>query len=135
MDVSTSGRCLCGAVQYRFVGEPIFTSHCHCASCRRHTGSPMATFVGFRSEQVSMVGGTLQHYTSSPGVRRGFCANCGTPMSYQADKFPDEIHLYIGTLNDPGRFVPEFHVFHAERIPWFDTADTLPRYAGLPDEE
>ena len=52
-------------------------------------------------------------------------------MSYDADKFPDETHLYVGTLDDPERFVPTFHVFYAEHISWFDTADDLPRHQGL----
>jgi hypothetical protein len=134
MDDSRSGACLCGAVQYRVDGEPLFTGYCHCASCRRHTGSAVAAFVGFRREQVSFASDTLAHFGSSPGVSRGFCAKCGTPVCYEAETYPGEIHLYIGTLNDPARFKPTFHVFHANRIPWFDTADTLPRHPGLPDE-
>jgi ketosteroid isomerase-like protein len=41
------------------------------------------------------------------------------------------VHLYISTLDRPEDFEPQIHVFFAEKIPWFDTADHLPRYAGL----
>lgn len=68
-------------------------------------------------------------FESSPGVRRRFCAGCGNPLSYEADKFPGEIHLYISTLDEPEQYSPQFHVFFSERIPWFDTVDELPRHA------
>ena len=41
----TTGRCLCGAIQFEFAGEAVETTHCHCESCRRQTSSPVATFV------------------------------------------------------------------------------------------
>ncbi len=39
------GRCLCGAIEYEYSGEPILVVHCHCESCRRQTASMVATFV------------------------------------------------------------------------------------------
>ena len=41
------GRCLCGAVRYRVTGEPIWTAHCHCQSCRRATSAAFATYAGY----------------------------------------------------------------------------------------
>ena len=109
-------------------GEPIWIGHCHCESCRRNTGSAVATFVAFRPSQVTYTHGNRQFFISSPGVRRGFCSNCGTPLSYEAEKFPDETHLYLCTLDEPGKFVPTFHVFYKERVPWFEISDDLPRH-------
>ncbi len=94
----------------------------------------MATFAGFRPDKVAFTAGARQFYASSPGVRRGFCEKCGTPVSYDADKYPNEIHLYVGTFDEPERFAPTFHVFYAEHINWFDTADDLPRHPGLPGD-
>ncbi|MEM7533920.1 MAG: GFA family protein [Chloroflexota bacterium] len=126
----TTGQCLCGNVRFAMVGEPIWVGHCHCLSCRRNTGSAVATFVGFHPYQVTFTQGERRFYASSPGVQRGFCQDCGTPLSYETEKFADEIHLYISTLDEPARFVPQFHTYYAERIPWFDTADDLPRHEG-----
>ena len=42
--MTTTGRCLCGAIQFEFAGEAVETTHCHCESCRRQTSSPVATF-------------------------------------------------------------------------------------------
>lgn len=124
------GKCLCGNIQFRVEGEPAWVGHCHCHSCRRNTGAAVATFVGFSPDQVTYTTGERQIYKSSPGVRRGFCANCGTPLTYEADKFPGETHFYISSFNQPEKFIPQFHVFYAERIPWFEIADDLPRHAG-----
>lgn len=131
MTVSTTqGACLCGAVRFRLEGAPIWVGHCHCESCRRNTGSLIATFVGFKQNQITYTQGERRIYVSSPGVRRGFCGECGTPLSYETDNFPDEIHLYICTLDDPERFIPQFHIFYAEHISWFIVADDLPRHPG-----
>lgn len=122
------GRCLCGGIRFRVTGDPVWVGHCHCESCRRNTGSAVATFLGFRPSQVAYLMGQRRFYESSPGVRRGFCGDCGTPLSYEADKFPNEIHLYLSTLDEPEKFPAQFHVFYAERVRWFEIADDLPRH-------
>ena len=127
-DGTHTGRCLCGAVRYRTQGKPLWVAHCHCASCRRNTGSPVATFVGYRVGQMTYTAGQPALYESTPGVERGFCARCGTPLTYGGTRAPGEIHVYVGTLDDPESFPPTVHVHVGERLPWFDTTDTAPRY-------
>lgn len=129
-DVQT-GRCLCGNVRFEARGRRLWVAHCHCHSCRRSTGAPVTTFVGFNKDQVTYTRGERRFYASSPGVRRGFCADCGTPMTYEADRCPDELHLYVSTLDDPGAYEPQLHVFFAERIPWLELHDDLRRYPGF----
>jgi hypothetical protein len=129
-----SGHCLCGELQYEFDQPPIWVGHCHCASCRRNTGSAVATFVGVASSSFRMKHGTRSFYESSRGVRRSFCDHCGTPLAYESTRFPGELHLFIGTLDDPNRFRPAFHVHCSERIPRFEVRDELPRYPGSTTE-
>lgn len=129
-----SGRCLCGGLRYTVDRPPIWVGHCHCESCRRHTGSAMASFVGVADNAFSVTHGSLSSYESSPGVRRSFCSRCGTPLAYESERFPGEVHVFLGTLDDPNQFRPEFHVHCSERIPWFEVRDTLPRYPGSTDE-
>ncbi len=126
-----NGRCLCGNLQFAVRGKRLWVAHCHCDSCRHNTGSAVATFVGYNKEQLTYTRGERKFYESSPGVRRGFCADCGTPMTYEADRCPEEVHLYVSTLDEPGAYRPQLHVFFAERIPWMDLNDDLPRYQGL----
>ncbi len=126
-----TGRCLCGAVKLEVTGEPIWTAHCHCESCRRSTGSALATFVGLPHDAVRFAEGTPKVYVSSPGVERLFCGTCGTPMAYQAERWPDEIHLHISVLDDPEAFPPTAHVYTAEKLSWLHLDDGLKQFDEL----
>lgn len=128
--MSGAGGCLCGRVRFEAQGEPKWVAHCHCRSCRRHTGSAVATFVGYERTQVTFARSNRSQFASSPGVCRSFCSRCGTPIAYEADSAPGEIHLYLGTFDDPNAHVAHRHVYYAERLPWFDVHDALPRHAA-----
>lgn len=129
------GRCLCGRVRFHAEGPPLWVAHCHCESCRRATAAPMTTFAGYRPGNVTWSGDATAAFNSSPGVTRRFCGRCGTPLTYEAERYPDEVHLYVATMNDPGAFSPGRHVFVEERIGWMHLADGLPQYARTAREE
>jgi hypothetical protein len=128
--MATSGRCLCGAVTYEYDGARRWSAYCHCESCRRTCSAPVAAFFGVGRGAFRWTGTAPAAYASSPGVRRLFCGRCGTPMAYDADRDPRNIHLYAASLDDPSAFTPTAHVFAAERLSWFDLADDLPRHEG-----
>jgi len=125
----TTGRCLCGDIRYEYVGAPDRQFHCHCDSCRRHVSSPVATFVCVMRDAFRFTQAAPWVYESSPGVRRSFCARCGSPIAYEADRIPNEVHLYHGTLSDPSAVRPTAHVHVMEQLAWFEVLDELPRYA------
>ena len=128
-DRLTTGGCMCGAVRYEARGEPIVVTHCHCNSCRRHTGALLVTLVSFAAEQVRFTAGARKIYPSSPGVKRAFCGDCGTTLTWESDPAGEAlIEFHIGTLDAPEALPAQLHVFHGERLAWFDTADHLPRY-------
>ncbi|HEY2620405.1 MAG TPA: GFA family protein [Acetobacteraceae bacterium] len=126
--MTTTGRCLCGAIHYEYDGEPTLVVHCHCESCRRQTSSPVATFVIVPTTALRFTSGQPKMYLSSPGVQRGFCGDCGSPISYRTDRRPDVIDLFAGTLSDPSTLAPQCHVHAGEQLPWFEVLDDLPRY-------
>ena len=122
------GRCLCGDVTYEYSGPENWRAYCHCESCRRNTSSPVTAFFGVPKTACRFTGKEPSVYDSSPGVRRLFCGRCGSPMAYESDRFPDEIHLYAASLDRPEDYVPQGHVYCAEQLPWFDVRDSLPRH-------
>ena len=130
MDGGT-GRCLCGAVRYRFDGPPNWQAHCHCESCRRATSSPVTSFFAVDHGRLEWSGTERRQYESSPGVIRSFCPRCGSPLTYQSPVRRHEIDLYATTLDDPSAFAPELHVLWDERLPWLHIADSLPKHRGL----
>jgi hypothetical protein len=127
------GHCLCGAVKYSVTKDPLWCGHCHCGDCRRIAGSAVATFVGFEKKYFSITHGDLKEFESSPGVRRSFCSNCGTPIAYESEKVPDEIHLLIGTLDHPEAHTPQIEVFCREKLPWLNIHVEGPSFEGVPD--
>lgn len=126
-----SGRCLCGAVRYRFDGPPNWQAHCHCESCRRATSAPITSFFAVDHGRIAWSGTPPQHYESSPGILRSFCPRCGSPLTYQSDVRTGEIDVYALTLDDPTAFAADRHVMWNERLPWLHIADDLPKNRAL----
>lgn len=127
--MTTTGRCLCGDIRYRFEGEPLWVAHCHCGSCRRQTSSAVATFVGVRTNTLTFTSGTLGVYHSTAGVDRSFCPRCGAPIAFASQQdFPGETHLYLGTLDDPNAVRATSHVHTGEQLTWFEVQDDRPRF-------
>jgi hypothetical protein len=125
----TTGRCLCRAIRYEFEGKPDEVVHCHCESCRRQTSSPVATFVTVKTAALRFTQGEPKEFSSSPGVWRSFCPDCGSPIAYRSDRQPESIDLYAGTLDDPGSVQAWCHLHTQEQLPWFEMLDALPRFA------
>lgn len=122
-----TGHCLCGAVRFRVRGLAKRAGHCHCESCRRATSSPVTTFFTAARANTDLDGDSLRFFASSPGVERGFCGTCGSPMSYATDARPAEIDLYVASL-DAGLSVPiEEHDHWGERVGWLTIIDDLPK--------
>ena len=127
--MTTTGHCLCGAIQYEFEGDPLEVLHCHCESCRRQNSSPVATFVMVPRTALRFTLGQPKEYASSPGVHRSFCAACGSPIAYRTKRRPDITDLFAGSLSDPEAVAPTCHVYAEEQLAWFEVHDDLPRYA------
>jgi hypothetical protein len=128
---------MCGAVRYEASGDPISVIFCHCESCRKHTGAPVVALAGFKEDQVRYTQGDRAKYESSPGVQRGFCARCGTPLTWEGDgdELGPLVEIHVGTTDDTSRLAPQLHVHHAERVPWFEVSDALPRYREWEEED
>ena len=123
-----TGRCCCGDVRYRATGESELVELCHCRSCRRAAGAPLMAWAAFRRSDFEIMTGIATAYESSPGVIRTFCGRCGTSLTLTDDRFPSEIYVSLGSLDDTENFPPEFHIWRSHRISWLETADSLPRY-------
>ena len=131
----TTGGCLCGQVRYETTGDPFAINYCHCESCRKHNGAPVVVLAGYKIDQVQFLGCDRKRYASSPGAMRGFCENCGTPLTWEGDggELGDIVEFHLSTFDNPEAMVPTSHAFSPERISWFEVADDLPRFEGFSD--
>jgi hypothetical protein len=122
-----TGGCLCGAVRYEADQPPYNAGYCHCRICQKSLGNLFGAAVFFKHADFRFVSKEPAWYASSDLVKRGFCANCGSPITYQRND-ADILVIWIGTLDEPAAFEPRAHWWTDSKIPWVDI------HANLPDE-
>lgn len=126
---SLEGGCRCGAVRYRTHGTPFKSAYCHCQDCRSATSALVQAWLMFDGERIEFTRESPKKYASSPGVKRGFCAHCGTPLWWEGRWHDTPMQMVpIGTLDDPTVYPPDRHASINERVPWFDVDDDNPRF-------
>ncbi|MES2095414.1 MAG: GFA family protein [Pseudomonadota bacterium] len=120
MGTTMAGGCQCGAVRYSAVIENEDAYLCHCRMCQRATGGLSAAFVGLPRAAVTWER-EPQRFRSSPIAQRGFCSQCGTPLTFEFDD-GKSMDLTVGSFDDPYFFKPKGHFatesWHQE---WLDT--------------
>lgn len=126
-----AGGCQCGAVRFRVTGMLEDASICHCRMCQKAFGGYYAPLVGTRGAVLEWTRGAPAHYQSSNLVRRGFCAACGTPLTYEA---PDGVALAAGAFDDPAALPPRIQYGIEGRLPFVDALTTLPARRTEEDE-
>jgi hypothetical protein len=114
------GGCLCGAVRFIATGQPKAVYWCHCQSCRRHTGAPVAVFALYDLKAYTVTKGEITKFDSTPGqTRRGFCARCGSTLTCESLPGPMETHFHIGAFDRAAQLEPtKKQYFPEERLPW-----------------
>lgn len=126
------GGCQCGNVQYRASGPAKVSALCHCSMCRRAHAAPAVGWALFDSSQVTFTKGEPKQFESSPDAQRGFCADCGTQLCFEANYLPGMIDISIGSLDDPNAISPSLHYWHEQHLTWFEVSDDLKRYDQWP---
>lgn len=123
MSDTYDGGCLCGSVRFSATGKPNWILWCHCQSCRKHSGAPASVFVAFEHSAYSVTKGEITKFASSPGVKRGFCARCGSTLTCENEKFPSEAHFHVGAFDRAAELQPTGHIFREEQLPWLHLQD------------
>ncbi len=121
--VSTGG-CQCGRVRYAISG-PFENPHiCQCRMCQKAFGNYFAALVGAKKQDFKWTRGYPGIFRSSSVAERGFCRDCGTPLSV-ADDDSDRIEIAIGSLDHPERVTPAHQYGIESRLPAFEELHTL----------
>jgi hypothetical protein len=128
MDQTYSGGCLCGALRYQVSGSARNLCFCHCHSCRRATGAPAVPWGTFARADFRVTRGQLAEYHSSGSVTRGFCAACGSSLTYSSAARDGEIDVTLATLDEPTRLTPQMHVWVGDKLPWVTIGDGWPQF-------
>jgi hypothetical protein len=132
-ETQVRGSCACGHITYTSTSQPRRACDCHCLECRKISGSPYITFIGFPRSSI-----TYSHPPKtirlSTVAERAFCDQCGSTISmwYSVnDNFGiaagslDEESMPAGTLAGLER--PR--IFLQEKAGWYDIPeDGAPKF-------
>ncbi len=112
-----TGGCQCGAVRYRLDAIPKGASICHCRMCQKATGSPYGAYAPMASAALVWTRGRPKAFRSSEIAERGFCADCGTPLTYR-NVASARISVTICSLDDPNSVAPEHQLDGLNAVAW-----------------
>jgi hypothetical protein len=120
-----TGGCQCGAIRFRTTALFDNAHICHCRMCQKAVGNFFAALVSSPKAEFSWTRGRPSRFSSSEGVERGFCSQCGTPLFYDNIKSPD-IGLMIGAFDKPDQIKPISQDSIESRVPWFKEITGVP---------
>ena len=121
--MSLTGGCQCGAVRFRAerLGE---ASICHCRMCQKATGGAFGPYVAL--DGLTWTRGARRRFQSSNKVWRGFCAACGTPLTWEHAAGLSSVA--IGALDDPAAVRLTEQLGSESKLPWVDDLAELPTH-------
>lgn len=132
MEAITTGGCLCGAIRYEYRGDVGSAGYCHCADCRRISGSAFGVSVRVKAAGFRIVQGTPKGFAktgdSGRQVTRFFCPDCGCPLYTQPPLHPETILLKAGSLDDPTLVRPDRQAWTRSRVSWSEIDSNLAAY-------
>ncbi len=121
-----TGGCQCGAVRYALSATPT-TEFCHCRLCQRATGGVFAALSMVKTAELTWTKGAPAYFRSSTVARRGFCRDCGTPLTFEYDG-KDRLEVTTGSLDDPEVAPLKEHFGVESRVSWLKLCDDLPQH-------
>ena len=112
-----TGGCQCGAVRYRAGLDPESAHVCHCRMCQKAAGNYFMPLASAPRSAFELTRGSLAIFKSSEGVARGFCRDCGTPLTFDI-LAGSQVSVTLGSLDEPSAVVPLADCGTEARMPW-----------------
>jgi len=120
-----TGACLCGAVRFEVTGPLRDVVLCHCAMCRRTHGHIGAYTAAAKSDLRLIEARGLRWYASSDLARRGFCAECGGSLFWEAAG-RDTVSIAAGTLDAPTGLSTTLQIYVSSAGDYYDVDERVP---------
>jgi hypothetical protein len=118
-EVNLTGSCLCGGVRYRINGLARDIINCFCGQCQKTSGHYVAATRVKKNNLELEADGTLKWYESSPGIKRGFCSECGGNLFWD-NGGNEEIGVMAGTLDAPTGLKTITNIYQQDASDYFD---------------
>jgi hypothetical protein len=93
--------------------------------CQRATGGVFAALAGAPRSEFAWTQGQPGFFASSNLATRGFCASCGTPLSFAYERPDARMYVTIGSLDEPAAAPIVMQYGIESRIPWVQFCETV----------
>lgn len=121
---------MCGAVKYQVTGALRPVVACHCGQCQKASGHHVAATSAQRKDFKLLEDQGLKWFSSSVGIRRGFCQQCGSNLFWDKAALPT-ISIFAGTLDQPSGLELVEHIYVEEKADYYQLTDGLPQRQGF----
>jgi len=128
------GTCLCGEIRFEVVGDFEQFFLCHCARCRKDTGSAHAANLFSSTATLHWLSGETKIKTFRlPSTRheRSFCSECGSAVP-NMQMNGALLVVPAGSLDSAIAIRPDAHICVASAANWDRNLESVPRLEGLP---
>ena len=131
------GGCVCGAIRYRLLEDPIEFHICHCTDCQKITGNAFVMSMPIERHTLEILKGKTNDLSieTPEGIRKSssLCPTCGSRLWSEPAAFPKLLTLRPGTLDDTSWLEPTGHIWTASAQPWVTIPEHVLQYEGEPD--
>jgi len=121
-----TGTCLCGAIRFEVAGTLPPPNACHCSQCRKQSGHFWASTDVPRADVTIRGESHLTWFRSSPKVRRGFCATCGSTLFWDPID-AGTLAIAMGAFDGSTGAELARHIFVADKGDYYELGDGLPQ--------
>lgn len=132
------GSCVCAAVRYEIVTDPIALFCCHCTECQTASGASLVLALKVPYNGVTIIEGKAKPYVrpEADGQQRNIfrCPKCLAALWSERLDTKDEITVYAGTLDESATLRPVAHIWTQDAQPWIALPKNSLQFPGNPPD-
>jgi hypothetical protein len=129
-----TGDCCCGNVAFTLEDNFSKFFFCHCAQCRKLTGSAHASNLFTSADNIKWLKGAdkVKRYDHvDRSFTKSFCTDCGSGLPFLSQNGKALI-VPAGSLNAEPSKVVDAQIFCAEQAEWHQVGLTINKESGFP---
>jgi len=116
-----TGRCQCGEICYKSIGEPFALYICHCQECQKQSASAFGVSLEVSRSGFQVTQGTPKYWSrvaeSGGRIRCAFCPTCGSRIWHESDPISETISIKGGSLNESIDVSNAIHIWVTRKLP------------------
>jgi hypothetical protein len=130
-----TGKCFCGAIQYKIEADILKSGVCHCHACQHLTGGVAWPFIVIPQESLIVEGDTKEFVrmaASGKPAHISFCGTCGSTLFGRPEIWPHIRIVGASSLDDKSHFSPNMHVWTEDAPEWALFDPNTPKFTRGP---